>query len=82
MLKRKDYEMRIAKLTGALFLAMALLAGTPAQAYVGPGLGAGAIAVIVGILGAIGMAFVGTVWYPIKRLVKKRAAKKKPDDSP
>jgi hypothetical protein len=44
----------------------------PAQAYVGPGVGAGTIAIVLGILTSIFLAFVGIVWYPIKRLIKRR----------
>jgi hypothetical protein len=43
---------------------------TPAYAYVGPGVGAGTIAVVLGILSSIFLAFVGIIWYPIKRLIK------------
>ena len=44
---------------------------TSAQAYVGPGLGAGTIAAITGVLLSIVMAIIGVFWYPIKRLFKK-----------
>lgn len=47
----------------------------PAHAYIGPGVGAGAIAVVLGFLAAIGMAFVAIFWYPVKRLLKSRKAK-------
>lgn len=50
---------------------LALLPITAAHAYIGPGAGAGTIAVVFGILSSIFLAFVGIVWYPIKRLVKK-----------
>jgi hypothetical protein len=43
---------------------------TTAQAYVGPGVGAGTLAVVMGILSSIFFAFVGILWYPIKRLLK------------
>ena len=52
-------------------LALVLLPMT-AQAYVGPGVGAGTIAIVLGILSTIFMAFVGIIWYPIKRLMKRR----------
>ena len=42
-----------------------------ASAYVGPGLGLGAIAAIAGVLLSIVMAIVGVFWYPIKRLFGK-----------
>ena len=44
----------------------------PAQAYIGPGMGGGAIAVVLGILGAILMAIFGLIYYPIKRWLKRR----------
>jgi hypothetical protein len=47
-----------------------LLQVTPAYAYVGPGVGAGTIAIVLGILSSIFLAFVGIIWYPIKRLIK------------
>lgn len=55
-----------------LFGLAALLAPTPAHAYIGPGLGAGAIAVVLGVLGSILAAILGVVYYPIKRRIKAR----------
>jgi hypothetical protein len=54
------------------FCLVVLLAGIaePAAAYVGPGLGAGSIAVVLGIIGSLLLAIVGLVWYPLKRLIK------------
>lgn len=58
---------------------LALLAGTtiafflsaaPAQAYVGPGLGLGAVSTAFGVLGAIVLGLVAFVWYPVKRLIR------------
>jgi len=51
---------------------LAALPVTAAHAYIGPGAGAGTIAVVLGILSSIFLAFVGIVWYPIKRLFRKR----------
>jgi preprotein translocase subunit SecF len=45
-------------------------------AYVGPGLGAGTIGVILGILGSLFIALFAIIWYPLKRLLKKN---KKPN---
>lgn len=44
----------------------------PAYAYVGPGLGAGVIASILGVLGAGALAVFSLVYYPFKRLIRKR----------
>jgi hypothetical protein len=43
----------------------------PAAAYIGPGVGAGVIATVLGILTAIALAVFAVVWYPLKRLLKK-----------
>jgi hypothetical protein len=48
-----------------------LLITGPAHAYIGPGVGAGLIATVMGILTAIALAFVAIVWYPIKRLLRR-----------
>jgi membrane associated rhomboid family serine protease len=45
-----------------------------AQAYIGPGVGAGAIAAVVGVLGSIFLALVAVVYYPVKRMMKRRKA--------
>lgn len=42
-----------------------------ANAYVGPGLGAGTLGVILGIIGSIFIALFAIIWYPLKRLLKK-----------
>ena len=41
-----------------------------AHAYIGPGAGAGTIAIVLGILSSIFLGFVGVLWYPIKRMIK------------
>ena len=61
----------------ALLMPLTLFA-MPAHAYIGPGAGAGTIAVVLGILASIVMAFFAILWYPIKRFVKKRKSKNKP----
>ena len=50
---------------------LGLLAAGPAQAYIGPGLGAGTIGVILGLVGSVLIAVFAFFWYPIKRTVKK-----------
>lgn len=60
---------------------LGLLATLPpgaAEAYIGPGLGAGTVAAVLGIVAAFGMALVALVWYPVKRVFKRR----KPDSDP
>ena len=47
-----------------------------ALAYVGPGLGAGTLAAVLGVLGGILMLVVGVVWYPLKRMVRRLRERK------
>ena len=46
-----------------------------ASAYVGPGLGAGAVTVVLGIASGILMLVVGVVWYPLKKLIRRFRSK-------
>lgn len=64
-----------------LIAAMVLLPAAPAEAYVGPGLGAGTLAVVLGIIGSIFLALFAILWYPLKRMLKKRNAAPK-DETP
>ena len=52
-----------------------LLASGPAAAYLGPGLGAGTIAIILGFIASLFLALFAVFWYPIKRLIKGRKAR-------
>ena len=45
-----------------------------AQAYIGPGVASGALAAVVGVLGAIFLALFAVIYYPIKRMLKRRRA--------
>ena len=51
---------------------IAFLLPISASAYIGPGMGAGAIATVVGILMSIFLALFAILWYPLKRLLKKK----------
>ena len=46
-------------------------------AYLGPGMGGGVLAVIVGFFVAIFLAFWGILYYPIKRAILKKRNKNK-----
>jgi O-antigen/teichoic acid export membrane protein len=39
--------------------------------YVGPGLGAGVVATVIGVIGSIFLAIFGVVWYPVKRMIRR-----------
>ncbi len=43
-----------------------------ANAYVGPGAGISAIGSFVALIAAVLVAILGFVWYPVKRMLKKR----------
>ena len=45
-----------------------------AVAYVGPGLGAGAVGAVLGVIAAIFLGLFAILWYPFKRMLKKRSA--------
>jgi len=48
---------------------------TVASAYIGPGLGAGAVTVVLGIVSGLLMLLVGIIWYPLKKLIRRFRAK-------
>ena len=45
-------------------------------AYLGPGIGGGTIAATIGIIIAIFVGLFGLIWFPIKRILKKRKKNK------
>lgn len=55
----------------ALFL-LAWLVPTAAHAYIGPGAGITAIGSVLALIGAVILAIIGLVWYPLKRMMKAR----------
>ncbi|MDC9727354.1 MAG: hypothetical protein PSN35_05935 [Candidatus Thioglobus sp.] len=68
--------MQTVKYISRLILPILLITSFPASAYIGPGMGGGAIAVVFGILAAIFMAIFGFIYYPVKRWLKRRKAEK------
>ena len=46
-----------------------------AHAYIGPGLGLGAIGGIIGVLASIFLVIFAVLWYPIKKILKQRKLK-------
>ncbi len=67
--------------TIALFICLITLIPEFAHAYIGPGLGAGTIGVILGIIGSVFIALFAIIWYPLKRLIKKRRKSEAQDNS-
>lgn len=61
-----------------LLAALALMPGA-AHAYIGPGMGLGVIASVLGVVAAFFMALIGLLWFPLKRLVKRRKAAAGPE---
>lgn len=59
-------------LWGALFALAA--AAAPAAAYMGPGAGLSAIGSLVALIAAAVVGLFGFVWFPIKRLLRRRKA--------
>ena len=57
-----------------LFISLFLIS-LPSYAYIGPGMGGGAIAAIIGFFAAIVLGFWGILYYPIKRALKNRKDK-------
>ena len=55
-----------------IVIVLLLFSVATAHAYVGPGLGIGVIAAILSALLAVILAVAGFVWYPIKRMLKKK----------
>ena len=62
-----------------LFLMVSFLFLIPlsSHAYIGPGMGGGVIAITLGFIAAIFLALFGILYYPIKRVIKKRRNKNK-----
>jgi hypothetical protein len=53
-------------------ITLMLIISSPASAYIGPGMGGGVIAAVLGVVGAILLALFGILYYPIKRMLKNR----------
>lgn len=67
-----------------LLLMLAFTIPNTASAYIGPGAGLSAIGTIIAVIGALILAVVGFIWYPVKRLLKARKQPNKttPSTSP
>ena len=59
-----------------LIIPVILLSTTVAYGYIGPGIGISGIAATLGFIVAIFAALFGILWFPIKRIIKKKNVKK------
>ena len=64
------------KILPLVLILIILIIPTPSFAYLGPGVGGGMIAATIGVIVAIFAALFGLIWFPVKRLLKKRKEKK------
>ncbi|MEA3411314.1 MAG: hypothetical protein U9R74_07225 [Pseudomonadota bacterium] len=64
-----------------VFLLLALVSGS-AHAYVGPGAGLTAIGTVIALIGAILLALIGFIWYPVKRLLSRKKTGQSATESP
>lgn len=51
-----------------------LMTVSPAQAYIGPGMGVGTLGVVAGLVSSVFLALFAVIWYPIKRMIKRRTS--------
>ena len=70
----KSDRLSVQNARGLLLAAIAVTVLFPAaaQAYIGPGVGAGAIAAVLGVIGSVLLAVFAVVYYPVKRMLKKK----------
>jgi len=62
---------RTLALVGWLVVNAAAMA-TPSYAYIGPGSGLSALGSLLALVAAIVVAIIGFVWFPLKRILRKR----------
>jgi Na+/H+-dicarboxylate symporter len=55
-----------------LIVGLAILVAQPAMAYAGPGAGLSMIGSLLALVGAVLAGIFGFVWYPLKRILKRR----------
>lgn len=64
----------LCKLASLLLAGMFMLPAGPAAAYIGPGAGLGAFAILLALGAGVLLLIVGLVWFPLKRMLKKKKA--------
>lgn len=68
------------KISVLAFALLCFVAPGTAYAYIGPGVGAGAIAAVLGVIGSIFVGLFAALWYPFKRWRKKHRASQTEDN--
>jgi hypothetical protein len=66
-------EIRKSLTAAAVLLALP----SPALAYIGPGAGLSAIGTVVAVVGAFLLLVAGFVWYPVRRMIRRRRETRK-----
>ncbi|WP_207787957.1 hypothetical protein [Candidatus Thiosymbion oneisti] len=64
-----------------VLIASLIVYPTVGLTYVGPGLGVGALALILGILGSVLLALFTIFWYPLKRMLQRWKQKRTGEDA-
>lgn len=61
----------------ALLALAAILLGSPAQAYIGPGAGITMLGALWGVIAAIGVALFSLVLWPLRALLRKSGGRRR-----
>jgi flagellar motor component MotA len=56
-----------------------LLNTSVASAYMGPGIAAGVLTTLIGIISSLGLMLIAILWYPLRRIMQRFS--RKPEDS-
>lgn len=64
-----------------MLVVLVFASASPAWAYIGPGLGAGTVAVALGVIASVFLALFAVIWYPLKRIFGKRNSARTPGPS-
>lgn len=71
----KSRSRRIGSLVAAA-LFVTITSPSVALAYIGPGLGLAGLGAALSLVGAVLLGVVGFIWYPVKRLLRVRRARR------
>jgi nitrate reductase gamma subunit len=66
----------VSKISVFFVTLVGLLIPILAQAYIGPGMGLGLAAMVLGIFIAFILLIVGLIWFPIRRILRQRKKNK------